>query len=104
MSKILIRDPFAPFGGQLAEQFANDFGSLFNTSIPRRSRVAPTATSSWTLPVNVYETDEGVGIEAWLPGFSEDEISVTVDDGQLRIHAERASTDESPSDSGDDRK
>ena len=104
MSKILIRDPFAPFAGQLAEQFANDFGSLFNTSFPRRSRVASAPTSSWTLPVNVYETDEGIGIEAWLPGFAEDEIAVTVDDGQLRIHAERASTDKSQSDSGDDRK
>ena len=85
MSKILIRDPFAEFDSLFNSQFSSAFGRA-----PRR--VSSTAsTSNWTLPVNVYETDEGVGIEAWVPGFTEEEISVTVDDGQLRIHAERSS-------------
>ena len=85
MSKILIRDPFAEFDSLFSGQFPSAFGS-------RSRRVsAPAPTSKWTLPVNVYETDEGVGIEAWVPGFKEEEISVTVDDGQLRIHAERSS-------------
>lgn len=96
MSKILIRDPFA------------EFDSLFSSSFGRRprrtSRPAPAgATASWQLPVNVYDTDDGVGIEAWVPGFGEDEISVTVDDGQLRIHAEHATDEASEHGNGEDR-
>ncbi len=98
MSKILIRDPFA------------EFDSLFNSAFARRpGRVASTAagkmpTTSWQLPVNVYENDQGIGIEAWVPGFAEDEISVTVDDGQLTIHAEHASDASSENGAGEDRK
>ncbi len=96
MSKILIRDPFA------------EFDSLFSTSLApfgrrARRRAASTPTANWTLPVNVYETDEGIGIEAWAPGFSEDEISVSVDDGQLRIHAEHSSDEETGNGSGAER-
>lgn len=88
MSKILIRDPFADFDGLF---------SAFNgprTRNRRRAAVANVAsvTNNWQLPVNVYETKDGIGIEAWVPGFGEDELSVTVDDGQLRIHAEHASS------------
>ena len=102
MSKILIRDPFAEFDSLFSGQFPGAFGR-------RPRRVASTAggkmpTTSWQLPVNVYENDEGIGIEAWVPGFAEDEISVTVDDGQLRIHAEHASDESSENGSGEDRK
>ncbi len=96
MSNFLIRDPFA------------DFDRFFR---PRRRTVAASsaltpslAASNQQLPVNVFETDDGIGIEAWLPGFSEDELSVTVDDGQLRIRAERATDSESDADNGADRK
>ena len=93
MNKILIRDPWA------------EFDSLFDDVFGRRRRPSPPAsTSSWQLPVNVYETDDGIGIEAWAPGFEEDEISVTVDDGQLRIHAERSSPQESENGFREDRK
>lgn len=98
MSKILIRDPFA------------EFDSVFNSAFARRPRrLASTAapsvpTTSWQLPVNVYENDEGIGIEAWLPGFDEDEISVTVNDGQLTIHAEHAGDGTSENSSGEDRR
>ena len=97
MSKILIRDPFA------------EFDNLFDSAFGRRRRghsaaVPASATSTWQLPVNVYDTDDGIGIEAWVPGFEEDEISVTVDDGQLRIHAERATDAESEGGNGEDRK
>ena len=98
MSKILIRDPFA------------EFDNLFSNAFARRPRrVASTAAgsqpaTSWQLPVNVYEHDEGIGIEAWVPGFAEDEIAVTVDDGHLRIHAEHASDERSEPGSGEDRR
>ena len=93
MSKILIRDPWTEFDSLFDDVFGR-----------RRRRSAPAPTSSWQLPVNVYETDEDIGIEAWVPGFEEDEIAVTVDDGQLRIHAERSSAQESENGFSEDRR
>ena len=102
MSKILIRDPFA--------EFDSLFNAQFSTALGRRPRrggatvAGKEPTASWQLPVNVYENDEGVGIEAWVPGFAEDELSVTVDDGQLTIRAEHASDQRSENGAGNDRK
>ncbi len=95
MSKILIHDPFAEFDNFRAGGFDGVWG---------RHRHGRRSGSSRTLPVNVYETDAGVGLEAWLPGFSEDEIAVTVDDGQLQIRAERASESAAEDGAGEDRK
>ncbi len=96
MSKILIRDPFAEFDSL----FNAPFGGAFSG---RGRPVRSTSAANWTLPVNVFETDEGIGIEAWVPGFAEDEISVTVEDGQLRIHAERSTDEESENGSDEER-
>ena len=101
MSKILIRDPFAEFDSL----FSGQFPGAFRRRRRRASAPAPSAaTSTWQLPVNVFDTEDGVGIEAWVPGFTEDEISVTVDDSQLRIHAERATDEESEGANGEDRR
>ena len=40
------------------------------------------------MPVNVYETETGIAIDATLPGFDKDDIDVTVESGRLRIRAE----------------
>lgn len=40
------------------------------------------------MPVNVYETETGIAIDATLPGFDKDDIEVTVESGRLRIRAE----------------
>ena len=97
MSTIRIRDPFAEFDRMLATAFAH------RPHQPQRNR-ATTPDSDRQVPVNVFETEDGIGIEAWLPGFAENELSVTVDDGQLRIHAERTADNESEAGSGADRK
>ncbi len=97
-----LRDPFAPFVGQLDSLFNSPLTS-FGGGFPRRARAAWTPNREWNLPVNVFETDDGIGIEAWLPGFSEDEIAVTVEDGQLRVHAEHASAEASGDGSGEQR-
>ena len=100
MSKILIRDPFAELDSLFSAPLSTAFGR--RRTAPRG--VSRKTTTSWQLPVNVYENDEGIGIEAWVPGFADDEISVTVDDGQLTIHAEHASDDSSDSAPAGDRK
>jgi HSP20 family molecular chaperone IbpA len=40
------------------------------------------------MPVNVYETETGIAIDATLPGFDKDDIEVTLEEGRLSIRAE----------------
>jgi len=63
MTHLLTRDSFVPF----ARRRGMNAGSM---------------------PVNVYETETGIAIDATLPGFDKDDIEVTVDAGRLRIRAE----------------
>ena len=44
--------------------------------------------ASGAMPVNVYETEAGIAIDATLPGFDKDDIEVTFEAGRLRIRAE----------------
>ncbi len=96
MSKILVRDPFAEFDSLFQSAFGRRFG---RSSAPTAAR----PTSNWQLPVNVYDSEDGIVIEAWVPGFAENEIDVTVDDGQLRIHAERSSDEDAENGSDEGR-
>ena len=47
------------------------------------------STSTSTPRVNLSETDEGYCLEAELPGWSEDDITVTLDDDVLVLEGER---------------
>lgn len=40
-------------------------------------------------PVDVHETDSAVMVEAELPGFTNSEVDVTLEQGVLTIHAKR---------------
>jgi HSP20 family protein len=40
-------------------------------------------------PANIWEDDDNVYIEAELPGFTKDEVNVTMEQGTLTIAAER---------------
>ena len=46
------------------------------------------------VPADLYETEEGYGLELELPGFRESEIDVTVDRGVLTIAGARSEEDE----------
>ena len=106
MTKIARRDPFAElhaladaaFGQRPGRRPANLFAprGLF----PSPERVVRDRDRG--IPVDLFETEDGIGLEFSLPGFSEDEISVTVADGVLAVAAERKSGPvESPDESGD---
>ena len=87
MAKLVIRDPFAEFG----DLFDNAFGRAWADSFARlpgpRPATGPAGPAG--MPVNIYDTEDGVGIEVWVPGFAQDEVEVTFEDGQLTIRAER---------------
>ena len=83
MAKLVVRDPFADFGDLVEQAFGRGWAEPFG-----RLAGARQAASASSMPVNVYDTEDGVGIEAWVPGFSSEEIDVTFEDGQLTLRAE----------------
>ena len=105
MTKIARRDPFAElhaladaaFGQRPGRRTANLFAPRGLFPGPERAEGA----RDHGIPVDLFETEGGIGLELSLPGFSEDEISVTVADGVLAVAAERKSGPvESPDESG----
>ena len=44
----------------------------------------------FTPPADLYETDEAYNVEMELPGFSRDDINVTIEQGMLTISGRRA--------------
>ena len=72
MTKLVVRDPFAEFGDVFGSFSGRHFG----------------ARAAAQMPVNVYETEAGIAIEASLPGFGGEDIDVTYEDGRLTIRAE----------------
>lgn len=65
-----------------------DFDRLFNglLDLDRSSRSVASA--------DLYETEEGYGLELELPGFTEADIDVTVDRGVLTISGARSEEEE----------
>jgi len=49
---------------------------------------------TFTTPVAIWEADEKVHIEVDMPGVTSDSLDVTVQDGRLRIAAERKAPEE----------
>jgi HSP20 family protein len=49
---------------------------------------------SWAPPIDIYETTDAYKVVAELPGFSPDEVDVTVNEGTLTIKGERKFYDE----------
>jgi len=49
---------------------------------------ASEAATTAKYPVNIWEDDEAVHIEAELPGFTKDEVNVTIEQGTLHIAAQ----------------
>jgi HSP20 family protein len=50
--------------------------------------------ASWAPPIDIYETPEAYRVVAELPGFSPDQVDVTVNEGTLTIKGERKFYDE----------
>jgi HSP20 family protein len=74
----------------LAEPFSDverAFGRLFRPWWPE----APSAEGdlAGAYPVDIHEEDGRLVVDAEMPGFTRDEIDVTIDNGVLRITAER---------------
>lgn len=76
----LYEDPFQTLESRMNQLFRGMMDS-----------VGSGETGLGLYPVDVEEDEEGITIEAELPGFKSDEIAVHVENGVLTIKAERRS-------------
>lgn len=84
---IIRWDPFSELSS-LHEQVNSLFNDTLGSDSTRtRSVMAPT--------MDVYSDDKRLTIEAQLPNFKEEEISIEQDDGELEIKAEHTEREES---------
>jgi HSP20 family protein len=57
---------------------------------PRQGKTGEARQDTAFLPIDVERTDDAMVIRASVPGFSPDEVDVTVDNGVLTIDAQRS--------------
>ena len=104
-TSITRRDPFAELHSLVDSAFGrNPHRRQVNLFAPWGlfpSPVRPGFAGGSAIPVNLFEAEDGIGLEFSLPGFSEDEISVTVEDGVLTVSAgHEPDGSESPEEAG----
>lgn len=83
---ITRRDPFRDLlnlQGEMTRLFGRAYGEE-----------SEGARSSWAPPIDIYETPDAYRVVAELPGFSPDQVDVTVNEGTLTIKGERKFYDE----------
>ncbi len=91
MSQMIIRDPFAEFRPLMRFATADPFVTPWPIGVRRYfSQARNGAGHTASLQLDVYKNDDGLTVEAPLPGFSANEVTVTLDKGRLAIRAERA--------------
>lgn len=63
---------------------------MFNREVPARTdREEPLMTGTWLPPVDIIEGKEKITLRAELPGFKDDQVELTVEDGVLSLKGER---------------
>ena len=66
----------------ILEEFDRVFGDIW-------ARWKPVATGSLVTNLDVHETDDELVISADVPGVGKDDLHITLEDGTLRIEAEK---------------
>jgi HSP20 family protein len=92
-SDIVRRDPVFNTVRQAMDRFFDE--PFFREAMANPFRAI---SDEGTLPLDVYEKDGKIVVEASLPGFQKDEIDVQVHEGVLYIKAQRSSEHEESGD------
>ena len=99
MTNTTVYDPFSEmrtlmrraFQGTPSRHWSDEFDGFLGGGRNRALR-------HHSVPLDVYETDEGLVIEAQLAGYGAEDVVVTLEKGKLSIRAER----QAPSGDGDE--
>lgn len=93
MTSVTVRDPFADMRSIMRRAFDEPFfarqwrGDFM--PVAKRELGGPSS-----LALNVFETEEGLTVEAPIPGFSKDDVEVVLEKGKLTIRAEKVAESE----------
>jgi len=78
----------SPFESMLS--LRNTIDQLFERSFAQPEfGLGANAPSLMQLPLNIYEADDTVHVEALLPGISQEDVAIAIDRGVLTIGAKR---------------
>jgi HSP20 family protein len=77
-------DPFREF-----ISIQDRMNRMFEQTLSRSRAEDGAATSTWTPPVDIYETPDTIVIKAELPGVSREDIEIQIDDNTLTLKGER---------------
>lgn len=86
----MVNRAWNPFGEMLSLREA--MNQLLEESVIRPGTGFMTGTgnaSTYSFPINVYQTDDDLKVEALLPGVSQEDVQIDVDRGVLTIAAKR---------------
>lgn len=87
MADLTVRDPWNEMRSLMRRAFDEPFPRRFWDDVPGFVNGDADAARG-TLALDVYETEDGLTVEAAVPGFKKDEIDVTLERGKLTIRAE----------------
>ena len=82
---ITTRDPFHEMRSLMRRTFDDNLPAWLD-DLPS---VAGRPLRVQTIPLDVYETADGLAVEASLPGFDKADVEVTLEKGTLSIRAEK---------------
>jgi HSP20 family protein len=72
------------------QSFQNEMNRVFNEFFRGgNGEEAGSGLGTWTPPVDIYETDDGLVIKAELPGVSKDDVSIDVHQNTLILRGQR---------------
>ncbi len=86
-----VRDPFQDVR-QLMRRAFDDMPGWFD-DLPA---VGASAERGHTLPLDVFESADGLTVEASLPGIAADDVQVTLEKGKLSIRAGKSAPEKGP--------
>ncbi len=89
------RDPFQDMR-QIMRRAFDDAPAWFDDL----AAVAAPAVRGGTLPLDVFESGDGLTVEAALPGVAAADVEVTLEKGKLSIRAEQAAPADGAADEG----
>ena len=101
MYEIALRDPFHDMRRLMRRHFVESFPSGHSSgAFSRRPRDRFSERRFWrpALTLDVSETEDGLTIEAGLPGFAADEVAVGVEGRILTIRAAKHGPDDTTDD------
>ena len=75
-----------PFGDLRTLQ--DRFDRLFSDALARRTDDEP-LRASWIPAIDVHENAQEITLRAELPGLSQDEVKLTIDNGRLTLEGEK---------------